>query len=119
MGDIAEFSRHFRVYAPDLPGEPGRNAENCQSRHGANFAEWLEDVLQGLNVSQTGLVGISQGRGTALRFATTHPECFTKLVLLASGEVAETRPSFILRVVIVSMFGRWGVEEINRLAHGI
>lgn len=118
VGDVAEFSRHFRVYALDLPGEPGRSAENRPSWHGPDFSEWLEDVLHGLKVSQINLLGISQGGWTALKFATTHPECVTKLVLLASGGVVQTRPSFILKAVTLSMFGRWGVQGINRLVNG-
>lgn len=118
VGDIAEFSHHFRVYALDLPGEPGRSAENRPSWHGPDFAEWLEDVLRGLKVSQISLLGISQGGWTALRFATTHPECVAKLVLLASGGIVQTRPSFIFKAVTLSMFGRWGVDGINRLVNG-
>jgi pimeloyl-ACP methyl ester carboxylesterase len=27
FGDVLEYSRHFRVYAIDIPGEPGKSAE--------------------------------------------------------------------------------------------
>ena len=118
VGDVPEYSQHFRVYAVDLPGEPGKSAENRPAWDGPGFAEWLEDVLDGLKIQKTALLGISQGGWTALKFATTRPERVTRLVLLAPGGVMPTRPAFILKAVILSMFGRWGAERINRIVFG-
>lgn len=118
IGDIAGYSSHFRVYAIDLPGEPGKSAENRPAWHGPDFAEWLEDVLNGLKIPKTSLLGISQGGWTALKFATTHPERVTRLVLLAPGGIAPTRLSFILKAVTFSLLGRWGAQRINRLVFG-
>jgi pimeloyl-ACP methyl ester carboxylesterase len=118
VGDVAEYSRHFRVYAVDLPGEPGKSAENRPAWDAPDFAEWLEDVLDGLEIPKTALLGISQGGWTALRFATTRPERVTRLVLLAPGGVMPARPSFILKAVIFSWLGHWGVERINRMVSG-
>lgn len=118
VGDVVAYSQHFRVYAVDLPGEPGRSAENRPSWHGPAFAEWLEDVLDGLKIPKTALLGISQGGWTALRFATLRPQRVTKLVLLAPGGVVATRPSFIWKAIFLSMFGRKGAERINRIVIG-
>jgi pimeloyl-ACP methyl ester carboxylesterase len=118
VGDVVEYSQHFRVFAVDLPGEPGKSAENRPAWNSPGFAEWLEDVLDGLRIQKTALLGLSQGGWTALRFATTQPERVTKLVLLAPSGIMPTRPSFILKAVILSMFGRWGAERINRIVFG-
>jgi pimeloyl-ACP methyl ester carboxylesterase len=118
VGDVAAFSQHFRVFAVDLPGEPGKSAQNRPAWDGPGFAEWLEDVLDGLKIQKTALLGISQGGWTALRFATTRPERVTGLVLLAPGGVLPTRPAFILKAIILSIFGRWGAEGINRIVLG-
>ena len=118
IGDIVEYSQHFRVYAVDLPGEPGRSAENRPAWDGPDFAEWLEDVLDGLKIQKASLLGISQGGWTALKFATTRPECVTKLVLLTPGGVVPTRSSFILSAVMLSVLGRWGAQRINRMVCG-
>jgi pimeloyl-ACP methyl ester carboxylesterase len=118
VGEVVEYSQHFRVYAVDLPGEPGKSAENRPAWNGPGFAEWLEDVLDGLKIPKTALLGLSQGGWTALRFATTRPERVTRLVLLAPSGVMPTRPAFILKAVILSMFGRWGAERINRIVFG-
>jgi len=118
VGDVTEYSQHFRVYAVDLPGEAGRSAENRPAWDGPGFAEWLDDVLDGLKIQKTALLGISQGGWTALKFATNHPERVTRLVLLTPGGVMPARPSFILKAVFLSMFGRWGAERINRIVIG-
>lgn len=118
IGDILEYSRYFRVYAPDLPGEPGRSTENRPAWDGPGFAEWLEDVLDGLQIQKASLLGISQGGWTALKFATARPERVCKLVLLAPGGVVPTRGSFILRAVFLSLLGQWGAQRINRMVCG-
>ncbi len=118
IGDVVEYSQRFRTYAVDLPGEPGKSAENRPAWNGPGFAEWLEDVLDGLKIQKTALLGLSQGGWTALRLATTQPERVTKLVLLAPSGIMPTRPSFILKAVILSMLGRWGAERINRIVFG-
>lgn len=118
LGDVVEYSQYFRVYAVDLPGEPGRSTENRPAWDGPGFAEWLEDVLDGLNIPKAALLGLSQGGWTALKFATSRPERVGRLVLLAPGGVAPTRRSFILSAVLFSMLGKWGVRRLNRLVLG-
>ena len=118
VGDVEAYSRYFRVYALDLPGEPGKSTENRPAWDGPAFTEWLEDVLDSLGIQKTSLLGISQGGWTALRFATSHPQRGDRLVLLAPGGIVPVRSSFILRAVIFSMFGHWGAERINLLVLG-
>ena len=118
VGDVATYSRAFRVYAVDTLGEPGKSAPNRPAWHGPAYAEWLEDVLDALKVQKTSLVGISQGGWTALKFATTRPERVEKLVLLTPGGVMPTKLSFLLRAIPLSMMGRRGAEAINRIVFG-
>jgi pimeloyl-ACP methyl ester carboxylesterase len=118
VGDVADYSRAFRVYAVDILGEAGKSAPNRPAWDGPAYAEWLEDVLDALKVRKTSLVGISQGGWTALKFATTRPERVEKLVLLTPGGVAPTKLSFLLRAIPLSMMGRRGAEAINRIVFG-
>ncbi len=118
VADVTEYSRHFRVYAIDLPGEPGRSDENRPSWNGPAFAEWLEDVLDATKATKASLVGISQGGWTALKFATQRPERVEKLVLLAPGGVVPVSAWFLLRAVPLSLLGRFGAKIINNIVFG-
>lgn len=118
LGDVAGYSSHFRVYAVDIPGDPGKSAQNRLAWDGPGYAEWLEDVLDGLKIKKTALLGLSQGGWLALKFATYCPERVDKMVLLTPGGVVPTRISFILKAVFFSMFGRWGAEKLNRIVLG-
>jgi pimeloyl-ACP methyl ester carboxylesterase len=117
-GDVTIYSRHFRVYAVDLPGEPGRSAANRPDWNGPAFAEWMEDFLTFNRIIKPSLVGISQGGWTALKYAVTRPENVEKLVLLAPGGVTHDKLSFLLPAVFYSFMGKWGADRINRLTFG-
>lgn len=117
-GDVAVYAQHHRVYAVDLPGEPGRSTQNRPDWDGPAFAEWLEDVIDGLRLESATLIGLSQGGWTALKFAVQHPKRVEKLVLLTPGGIVPDRLSFLLRVIPLSLLGRWGLKRINRLVLG-
>src|SRR4030066_36331 len=64
VGEVPEYSACFRVYAVDIPGEPGKSAPNRPAWDGPGYAEWLGGVLDGLQINKTALLGISQGGWT-------------------------------------------------------
>ena len=114
-GDIAAYSQYYRVYAVDLPGEPGQSAPNRPSWAGPAYTEWLADVLAGLAIDQVSLVGLSQGGWTALKFATTKPDQVNKLVLLTPGGITPDKMSFLFRAMGLMLLGRWGLRRLNRI----
>jgi pimeloyl-ACP methyl ester carboxylesterase len=117
-GDVVDYSRHYRVYAVDLLGEPGKSASHRPAWDGPAYVEWLEDVLDGLMIEKAALLGLSQGGWTVLKFATRKPERAAKLVLLTPGGVVPDRLSFALQAIPLSLLGRWGARRINRLVLG-
>jgi pimeloyl-ACP methyl ester carboxylesterase len=118
MGDVTAYAQSFRTYAVDIPGDPGRSAAARPSWNGPAYADWLADVLDGLGVKQTSLVGLSQGGWNALRFAANYPEKVSKLVLLSPAGVTADRLSFLLRAILYSRFGKRGGEALNRYVSG-
>jgi pimeloyl-ACP methyl ester carboxylesterase len=117
-GDVGEYSYHYRVYAVDLLGEPGKSAPVRLDWNSSAYAEWLADVLDALKVERAILIGLSQGGWTALKFATSRPERVDKLVLLTPGGITPDRISFALRAIPLSFLGRWGIERISRMVFG-
>jgi pimeloyl-ACP methyl ester carboxylesterase len=116
--DAAVYGPHFRVYALDLPGEPGKSTPNRPPWDSPAYAEWLEDSLDALGIGTTTLVGISQGGWTALKFAVANPQRVEKLVLLTPGGITPTRLSFVLLAVGYSLLGQWGLRRLIRLTFG-
>jgi pimeloyl-ACP methyl ester carboxylesterase len=117
-GDVVEYSRHYRVYAPDLLGEPGKSAPVRPAWDGPAYAEWLEDVFDALKIDTATLVGISQGGWTALKFTTYAPERVNRLVLMTPGGVVPGGWSFLVKAVLFSLLGEWGIRRMVRSLFG-
>lgn len=118
MGDVVQFCQHFRVYLVDIPGEPGKSSRNRPSWRSPAFAEWLEDVLNELNLERVSIVGLSYGGWIALKYAIYQPKRVEKLVLLAPSGLVPTRWSFLIKAVPLSLMGRKGAEILNNLVVG-
>jgi pimeloyl-ACP methyl ester carboxylesterase len=118
IGEVAQYSRLFRTYAVDIPGEVGRSSHNRPSWHNMALAEWIEDVLDYLKIEKASLLGLSLGGWVALRFAAYKPERVEKLVLLAPAGVVNERIFFLLRVILYMPFGLKGGRAINRIVCG-
>ena len=75
----------FRVYAPDTIGQTGKSADVRPPINGSAYAEWLMDVLDGLEISRARLVGVSGGGWLALRLATLGRERIARAALISSS----------------------------------
>jgi pimeloyl-ACP methyl ester carboxylesterase len=78
----------FRLYAPDIIGQPGRSARTRPSARGDGHARWLVDVLDGLGLGMASFVGISYGAGLVLRLAGLTPERVAGAVLVSPAGIA-------------------------------
>jgi pimeloyl-ACP methyl ester carboxylesterase len=114
-GDVVEYSKHYRVYAVDIPGEPGKSDPARFSWNGPAFSEWLDDVLNELQVEQAILVGMSLGGWAALRYAIDQPDRVNQLVAIVPSGVCQPRIGFILRVVFFFLLGDWGRQRLRKM----
>ncbi len=118
IGQVDEYSRCFRVFAIDIPGEPGKSAAVRPELKSNAYAYWLQEVLGQLGVQQASLVGISLGGWLALKFAAAYPACARKLVLLCPSGVAPQKGSFLLLTLALLPFGDWGRDRLIRIVNG-
>ena len=86
-----EFARHFRVYALDIVGQPGKSAPATPSFLGDDFSAWLIDVLDGLDIRSAHFAGTSVGGWMVMRLAVRAPERVDKIVLLAPTGVSRAK----------------------------
>src|SRR5262245_38485722 len=48
--NVAPLSRHFQVFAPDVPGQMGLSVASQRLRNRQDCANWLIDLLEALNL---------------------------------------------------------------------
>ena len=83
FSNIAALSRKHRIYAVDTLGGVGRSVVVHPLESRADLAGWLDEVLDGLRITQPHIVGHSYGGWVALNFALSASERIKRLILLA------------------------------------
>lgn len=112
IGDAARLSLRFRVHAVDMICEPGLSAPVRPPLASGVYAGWLNEVLDGLGVETTAVVGISLGGWLALQFATRFPQRVTGLGLLCPGGVGRQKNILIWALPLL-MLGPWGQRKVT------
>jgi pimeloyl-ACP methyl ester carboxylesterase len=116
--DVAVWAQANRVFAVDLIGEPGLSAPTRPSLASDGYAEWLDDVLDGLGITRASLVGASLGGWMALDYALRRPQRVARLALLVPGGIGRQRYGAILASLLLMPFGRWGRRAAVRFVLG-
>ncbi|MCG8571454.1 MAG: alpha/beta hydrolase [Spirochaetes bacterium] len=118
MGDVAQWSQKYRVFAVDIPGEPGLSAPVRLKLAGNAFSDWLNSLFEELSISATHVVGMSLGGWAALKLATTSPSKIKSIVLIASSGLAPAKMSFLFKAFPLFFLGNWGLKKINQMVYG-
>lgn len=118
MGDMATYAQGRRVYAIDIPGEPGLSAETSLDWQGDGAAYWLRQTIEGLGLGEYDIAGLSIGGWIALSYAKEAPRGLCSLALLAPSGIGRTKPSFILKALIQMPRGEEGYRAIARSLYG-
>jgi len=113
--DVIEYSKHLRFYAVDIPGEPGKSSPERFPCTGSAFAEWLDEVLDGLNVDKAILGGISLGAWASLKYAIYKPQRVNKLITICPSGICSPRLFTVLRLIGWSLLGDLGHNRIKKL----
>ncbi|MFD3686680.1 alpha/beta fold hydrolase [Nocardiopsis sp. NPDC058631] len=117
--DAAAWAQHLRTYAVDLVGEPGLSAPSRPPLDSDAYVRWLDEVLDGLGLADTALVGISLGGWMALEYATHRPERVRRLALLCPGGVGAQKVGWLFKALLLRPFGRWGTRRSAQVATGL
>ncbi len=92
--DMKQYANSYRVFALDLPGEPGHSVEKQLPFDTGEYVDWLLDVLDGLQIHSVALVGASLGGWLAAKFAMAHPQRVSKLALLCPAGIGSQNGAF-------------------------
>lgn len=82
---IGELAPHFRIYAPDIVGDPGKSFPNRDLARPSDCAEWASDTIEGLGLKSSNICGISWGGGIALATGLFRPERVDRIVAMCPG----------------------------------
>ena len=118
IADAAVLGTTRRVYAVDLIGEPGKSDESRPKMAHANYARWMEQVLDRLGVRKAAFVGNSLGGWIALDLAIHSPERVSALTLLAAAGIAPVRRLYVFKVISLIALGRKGMDKLYHLMFG-
>ena len=83
--NVVGLSQSYCIYAVDTLGDVGKSIPESLPASRPDYANWLDDVLTGLNLHQVALGGISYGGFLSFNFALQFPEKVDRLVLLCPG----------------------------------
>ena len=100
---FAPLASRYRVFAPDILGQPGRSAQHRLSPKGDEQALWTADVLDGLGLVEAAFVGVSYGAGLILRLAGYAPSRITRAALVSPAGIALGPVPRMLRDVMLPM----------------
>ena len=99
FANITELSAHHRVYAVDVMGDAGKSVADRLMTKRTDYAQWLIEVIDGLSIERTDLLGHSYGGWLTLNTAIANPDRVRKIILLAPA--ASFYPlSFITKLVL-------------------
>jgi pimeloyl-ACP methyl ester carboxylesterase len=83
FANIAALSTNHRVYAVDIIGDTGKSVADRLIEKRTDYAVWLREVFDGLNIERAYLLGHSYGGWLTLNMALAYPDRLRKIVLLA------------------------------------
>jgi pimeloyl-ACP methyl ester carboxylesterase len=96
--------RHFRIYAIDVIGQPGRSRALRKLEGRRDYADWLTDVMDGLGVARASIVGCSFGGFLALSQAALTPDRVDRVALIGPAGCFK---SLSWRLVLRMRTARW------------
>ena len=118
LGDVSSYVESHRVYAVDIPGEPGLSAPARPPMASSAYSDWLGEVLDALGVKQARLLGISLGGWLAADFATRHPDRVERLALISPSGIGKQKLGIALLTLFLLPLGRPGRKLSLRLVLG-
>lgn len=90
-----EWSRHYRVYAIDIMGDKNKSVPAKPFAGRSEYADWLNEVMNGLGIEKTDMAALSFGALNAVNFLCYYPERVNRLAIMSPAETfVHFKPDF-------------------------
>jgi pimeloyl-ACP methyl ester carboxylesterase len=99
--NVEALSREYRVITIDILGDMGKSIA-YQPRpftQPTDFADWMNDLFDELQIEAAHVAGLSYGGFIALRFALSSPARVKKLIPMSPASLLSIRPIFFARMM--------------------
>lgn len=106
--NIEKLSQHYRTYAIDTISEPNKSILTrliSSRQHCQDFADWTEDLFNGLQIESADIVGNSFGGFLALNTVLSLPERVKKAVLISPAATFVPIPAWYWHFMPANLFG--------------
>lgn len=117
MNELHNFSKTNFVVAVDIVGECGKSAERRPKFKKGHYARWLDEVIDTLGLQKISMIGYSLGGWIALDYAIHFPKKVEKLLLFASGGLVPVKIRSILWIMVTSLLGKVGFNQLNKMVY--
>jgi pimeloyl-ACP methyl ester carboxylesterase len=97
---VGSLSQHFRTYAVDVPGEANKSRPTRLIASLEDYVRWFTELMEGLRMSHTDLVGNSFGGFIATYIAMRAPERIRRLVLIGPAATIHSMLPFYVNMFI-------------------
>jgi pimeloyl-ACP methyl ester carboxylesterase len=97
---VGALSKYFRVYAVDVVGDVGKSRPTRPIRRLDDYAQWLNELADGLGISSMHLVGNSVGGFIAAGCAMRLNNRVCKLTLISPAATFHPMPPFYIHMFI-------------------
>ncbi len=118
LNEMNVYKDKYRVYAVDMVGEPGKSGEEQLPFASDDYPDWLNEVLDKLNVSSASFVGISLGAWLGTKFAVKYSEKVEKLVLLCPAGIGTQKKMFLVTSLFYMLQGDKGLDKLFKKING-
>lgn len=117
---ISKLSRDYRAYALDQIDDVGKSIPTRIPASRSDYAEWLLDVLDQLELQQADIAGLSYGGFLAVNLALHSPDRVKRLILLCPGVLSFGLPTrkYAIHGLPLILFpsrltGKWLVQGLS------
>lgn len=114
ISNVGSLNEHYRTYAIDTIGEPGKSELSDINHFPHNGGEWsdlLVEITDKLGVEKAFVIGASNGGFLALNYAIHYPERIEKMALLGSMGLTPSTNENIMRITFSQMFPLKWVQD--------
>ena len=106
----------YRTYVIDVIGGMGKSAPSRPSKKGLAYGRWAAEVMQGLELKQASMIGISQGGWLIAKLGNVAPEVIESATLLSTSGLLPLSLIQVIRMLPRVLFKSPGKAAREMLA---